>query len=154
MKRVRYLAGAVGIAPLAMGALTAAPTPANAEVASHGKTVSLHAAAGHQAGITPDIRRVSCYYSGVARVFYGFLGPWFSTCFASAGAEHVNIIDFHSMDTGNNGVFAIINESGRNYYCLQSYKWEHVNYGSCADGTRHLNNSFGTMTHISIFPGR
>ena len=50
MKQVRYLAGAVGLAPLAIG-LGAPPATASVQASSAGggKTVSLH-----QTGVTPD----------------------------------------------------------------------------------------------------
>jgi hypothetical protein len=55
MKRVRYLAGVAGMAPIAAGALVAGATPATAQAVSHGKTVSPHTAPGHQARAIPDL---------------------------------------------------------------------------------------------------
>jgi hypothetical protein len=157
VKRVRYLAGAAGLAPLAFGMGTAtAATHAGAEATGHAKTVSLHAASGHRpAGpaVVPDITRVDCSHTGDWLWVYQSDSAH-ADCFANAGSEDVKIYHIDVVYTGNNGVSFWLAHKPYPIVCYEPDKNTNVFVSSCSSelGARGVYNN-DTMSHLAIFPG-
>lgn len=154
MKRVRYLVGAAGLAPVAVGALAAGAAPA-AAVTSHGKAVALHATNGRQPGMIPDINRVNCISSGVVNSQYLAVYTGSGTdCFANAGAENVRIYHVDDIYTGNNGVSAHLTQGVHTYYCVEVNKYWFLPATSCTSTHNgHPTFNDATMTYLRIFAG-
>ncbi len=156
MKRVCYLAGAIGIAPIAAGTLVAGNGHAAAEVTSHGKTVSLHAATGHQARTIPDINRSSCWFHSSTALKVNYInGSGYDTvsCFYNGGSSDPNIHNAISIWTGNNGMSAHITENGHTYYCVEVYRRTFYGVTNCTSANNGHPNTHGTLTWLRIFSG-
>ncbi len=152
MKRVRYLTGVAGLAPMAIGAVAVGGAHATAaEAAGHAKTVSLRATIGQRTQI-PDINRVNCSAHGAwLRVEQSDLGG--EDCFANSGSEFVKIYHIDYVYTGNNGVAFTLSEHGTPYDCSTSTKSVRIYASACASlhGARARYNS-ATMIWLDIFP--
>jgi|SRR5580658_4744645 hypothetical protein len=151
MKRVRYLAGVVGIAPIAAGALLAGAAPATAQAVSHGKTVSLHAAAGHQARILPDISW-SLFCNNNPLKVYNSGGN--KTCYVNGGYTDFSsgaFPNFSKIYTGNNEAFAVVAENGHRYYCYDSNKNTNYPATGCKSPQGGHANDHGNLIWLSIY---
>jgi hypothetical protein len=147
MKRVRYLAGAAGLAPMVLGAVAGGGAHTAADVTGHGTTAAPYARA-HR-GPVPDITREDCFSIGL----HHWLAVWQSysngeDCFAQAGAENVKIYNFDYIWTGNNGVYFSLYYKGNYYPCEENFKSAYIHAKSCG-----VPNNAGTLTYLSIFPG-
>jgi hypothetical protein len=153
MKRVRYLAGAAGIAPMAVGALGAGTGPATAAVTSPGKTVSLHTASRHQAQNHPDIFSSSwCLQAGFLRVF--FLHGFVDKCYGDSGIVYPNLPFVTKIYTGNNGMSASITENGHAYYCNEPFKKKTYYATQCTSiHNGHPTSAGGVLAELRIYPG-
>jgi hypothetical protein len=164
MKRVRYLAGAVGLAPMALGAVAAGGAHVAAAVTGHGKTETPHVAAAgvHRHGkavtpyawtywaqrhrpVTPDINRVNCKDKGDWLKVYQSSATHVD-CFANAGSEFVKIYKIDYVYTGNNKVGFALSDSQGIYACSDNNKNTYVYTTSCS-----VSWNTATMVHISIY---
>ncbi len=149
MKRVRYLVGAAGLAPMAIGTVAAGGAhSAAAGVTGHGTTVAARGTL-RPWGPIPDIERVDCAARGDWLIVSqsDFAGQ---DCFANAGHENVKIYHIDAVYTGNNGVDFVVDYKGVSYGCSQPFKNTWVNVSSCPQSPP-FNDA--TMTFLSIYPG-
>jgi hypothetical protein len=145
MKQVRYLVGAVGLAPMAIGA--AAGTHATvAEMGGHAKTVAANDTLGPRRAI-PDINYVNCSNPGDwLRVYHS--SATHENCYANAGHETLLTYDFDYLYTGNNGVAITLYQSGIHHQCRDPNKNTYL-YASSCGGTWNR----GALVFLSIYPG-
>jgi hypothetical protein len=132
MKRVRYLAGVVGLAPTVLGTMAGAGAHAT-DVTGHGKTVAPYAFWAHQ-GAIPDITSENCGAIGQhwLRIAYGGT-DFYPACFGQGGAEGVNLSRYDFLSTGNNKVFYTLYYHGRSISCNASHKSTTYPSYDCAD---------------------
>src|SRR5215469_14428512 len=125
MKRVRYLAGAAGLAPMALGAIAGGGAQAAAEPTGHGKAVVPYAQAPR--GVVPDLVgrnfvRESCGtpFQDWLKVFtWSATGGQHELCFGGHGVSAVRIYHVEFVSTGNNGVAFSLYYNGKYHYCVQ-----------------------------------
>jgi|SRR5450755_2397248 hypothetical protein len=149
MKRVRYLAGAAGLAPAALG--LAVPSAANAATTGTavgtGKTVSLQAAAG-------------C--TGHTEFYLAQAGPvrghgWYTDNGGNVCIGTV-VVSVYTSQAGNDGPALFVEGANRSSYFSATQvagvvgKWEHHSFGvhrlfrrtACATASSYFQHSAGT----------
>ncbi len=152
MKRVRYLAGAVGLAPITLGAAAAGGAHATAaEVAGHGKTVSLQGATRHQRwGPVQDFSRIRCSTPGQwVKVYQSNVTG--EDCFVNYGSEAVKIYHIDYVYTGYYVLSFTLSEKGRYFTCQTSSGPRYLWASSCTSlhGATAKYNS-ATMVRLNI----
>lgn len=148
MKRVRYLAGAVGLAPMALGAVAGTGAHA-ADVTGQTKTVAAYPLRVHQHP-APDIQSIACSAWGGdwLKVLYNHTAnnPGSLRCFEDGGATGVYLPHFSWIYTGNNLAFFSIYYDGRSYGCFDSHKNTRKYAQACG-----VPDGAGTLQYINIY---
>jgi hypothetical protein len=111
-----------------------------------GASASSASASTKSSPATPDINRVNCALAGDPLVVWQSYGEN-ADCFENVGEIDVNIYNFDSVYTGNNGTFFTLDLYGKYFYCSEPYADSWVTASEC--GAPYAESD---MVFLQIYP--